>query len=140
MQKMKMHTSNGSKIHKVHKGIAQVCITAEIHGEIHEIIEATEALFIQQRQEHVASVVVGQIAQHHLGVIKVSRSSRSIQIQLPCLLFTSVSLWIACIAYIAQILHRAEAPSYVQLCCLTPQSLQLCRVSPVKIFTVISVS
>lgn len=101
MQKMKMHTSSGSKIHKVHKGIAQVCITAEIHGEIHEIIEATEALFIQQRQEHVASVVVGQIAQHHLGVIKVSRSSRSIQIRLPCLLFTSVSFWIACIAYIA---------------------------------------
>ena len=87
MQKMKMHTSSGSKIHKVHKGIAQVCITAEIHGEIHEIIEANEALFIQQRQEHVASVVVGQIAQHHLGVIKVS--VLRVQFKFSCLAFCS---------------------------------------------------
>ena len=67
-----------TELHQVHKCIAQVGIPAEIHGKIHEIVELTEALFVQQGKEHVAGVVVGQVAQHHLkNSQEVSRWSAS---------------------------------------------------------------
>eukprot|EP00438_Fugacium_kawagutii_P028801 Skav229785 [mRNA] locus=scaffold684:79728:90165:+ [translate_table: standard] len=60
------HFMHSCAVHQVHESIAQVGITAEVHGKIHEIVETTEAaLFVKQGQEHVTGVVVGQVAHHH---------------------------------------------------------------------------
>mmetsp|Transcript_99887 Transcript_99887/g.308153 ORF Transcript_99887/g.308153 Transcript_99887/m.308153 type:complete len:239 (-) Transcript_99887:89-805(-) len=50
---------------EVDEGVAQAGVRLEVHGQVHEIVLPREALRVEQRQEHGAGVVVGQVPQHH---------------------------------------------------------------------------
>ena len=135
-----------TKLHQVHKCVAQVGITAEVHGKIHEIIELTEALFVQQGQEHVAGVVVGQVAQHHLNKSQDGVALRKFCVFVHCTMSSAPfgpCMYVFCDFFSSRTIQPQpctlfhinyscifEAPWYVGLCCRTPHLSQPCLLSP----------
>ena len=135
-----------TKLHQVHKCVAQVGITAEVHGKIHEIIELTEALFVQQGQEHVAGVVVGQVAQHHLSKSQDGVALRKFCVFVHCTMSSAPfgpCMYVFCDFFSSRTIQPQpctlfhinyscifEAPWYVGLCCRTPHLSQPCLLSP----------
>mmetsp|Transcript_7529 Transcript_7529/g.20402 ORF Transcript_7529/g.20402 Transcript_7529/m.20402 type:complete len:275 (-) Transcript_7529:262-1086(-) len=59
------HALTGAGVHQVHERVAQPGSGAEVHRQVHEIVEPGKAHPVEERQEVLARVVVGQVADHH---------------------------------------------------------------------------
>mmetsp|Transcript_16647 Transcript_16647/g.35212 ORF Transcript_16647/g.35212 Transcript_16647/m.35212 type:complete len:243 (+) Transcript_16647:503-1231(+) len=55
--------------HHVNKGVAQTRPPLEVHRQVDEIVSALETVRVQQNEQVVARVVVGQIPEHHRGLL-----------------------------------------------------------------------
>eukprot|EP00429_Kryptoperidinium_foliaceum_P133797 CAMPEP_0176266766 /NCGR_PEP_ID=MMETSP0121_2-20121125/42814_1 /TAXON_ID=160619 /ORGANISM="Kryptoperidinium foliaceum, Strain CCMP 1326" /LENGTH=186 /DNA_ID=CAMNT_0017606811 /DNA_START=14 /DNA_END=571 /DNA_ORIENTATION=- len=51
-------------VHQVHEGVAEIAAPREVDGQVDEVVGHPEALVAQHLQEHLAGVVVGQVAHH----------------------------------------------------------------------------
>mmetsp|Transcript_40068 Transcript_40068/g.85874 ORF Transcript_40068/g.85874 Transcript_40068/m.85874 type:complete len:442 (-) Transcript_40068:446-1771(-) len=55
---------------QVDEGIAEGSTSLEVNGQVHEVVLACEALAVEHGEQHVASVVVGQVSQHDGGSLR----------------------------------------------------------------------
>lgn len=50
---------------EIDKGISKARKAEEVHGDIDKVVAALEALTVQEREQHIARVAVGHVAEHH---------------------------------------------------------------------------
>mmetsp|Transcript_41988 Transcript_41988/g.100086 ORF Transcript_41988/g.100086 Transcript_41988/m.100086 type:complete len:246 (-) Transcript_41988:100-837(-) len=60
---------HGHAIHQVHEGVAEVCLTVEVTGQVDEVVATGKTVLVQHGQEHVATIIIGNISQHHGGAL-----------------------------------------------------------------------
>ena len=56
-------------VHKVHKGVTQIGISAKIARKVNKVIQAHKAMLVQHTQKHLTGIVVWQVAQHDCGAL-----------------------------------------------------------------------
>ena len=54
------HVLHSFCVYEVYEGVAQVGVPSEVAGQVDEVVHACKAV-VQQGQQHVAGVVVGQV-------------------------------------------------------------------------------
>mmetsp|Transcript_17851 Transcript_17851/g.47250 ORF Transcript_17851/g.47250 Transcript_17851/m.47250 type:complete len:286 (-) Transcript_17851:480-1337(-) len=57
-------------VHEVDEGIAQTCVSLEVLREVNEVVASPEGLLVEQIQEHIPRVVVGDIPEHDRGSLR----------------------------------------------------------------------
>mmetsp|Transcript_41993 Transcript_41993/g.100106 ORF Transcript_41993/g.100106 Transcript_41993/m.100106 type:complete len:246 (-) Transcript_41993:100-837(-) len=56
-------------VHQVNEGVAQVGLAVEVAGQVDEVVVPGKAMLVQHGQEHVATIIIGNISQHHGGAL-----------------------------------------------------------------------
>mmetsp|Transcript_121359 Transcript_121359/g.288338 ORF Transcript_121359/g.288338 Transcript_121359/m.288338 type:complete len:255 (-) Transcript_121359:68-832(-) len=75
-------------IHQVDKRIAEVGVTVEVAGQVHEVITTLHATLVQKFEQHVSRVIVRQVTQHNGGLAaRLSRLPGPRHLLLKALLF-----------------------------------------------------
>mmetsp|Transcript_107928 Transcript_107928/g.305240 ORF Transcript_107928/g.305240 Transcript_107928/m.305240 type:complete len:346 (-) Transcript_107928:430-1467(-) len=58
----------------VDEGVPETCPPLEVHGQVAEVVAAGEALLVEQLQQRVPVVVVGQVSQHNRGALLLTHA------------------------------------------------------------------
>eukprot|EP00448_Togula_jolla_P030427 CAMPEP_0170623834 /NCGR_PEP_ID=MMETSP0224-20130122/29910_1 /TAXON_ID=285029 /ORGANISM="Togula jolla, Strain CCCM 725" /LENGTH=94 /DNA_ID=CAMNT_0010950315 /DNA_START=1131 /DNA_END=1415 /DNA_ORIENTATION=- len=65
--KVLLELHRGVVAHEVDEGVAQTDLCLKVHGQVHQVVGSQEAFPVQKIEQHVARVVVRNVAHHHCG-------------------------------------------------------------------------